>query len=93
VTVLLVANDLLGGNVGVAGLLGGGDIAKAVAAHAHEADVFLVPDVAINDDALLLDDLTIVGVAAQAGADVRLLSCDAAGLVSALLELSTAKSG
>ncbi len=93
VSVLAVANDLLGGNVGVAGLLGGADIARAVAAHAGEADVFLVPDLAINDDGLFLDDLTIADVAAQAGADVRLLSCDAAGLVSALLELSTPKSG
>ena len=93
VAVLAVANDLLGGNVGVAGLLGGRDIAKAVAAHADEADVFLVPDLAVNDDGLFLDDLTITDVAARAGAEVRLLSCDAAGLVSALLELSTPKSG
>jgi putative radical SAM enzyme (TIGR03279 family) len=92
VSVLPVANDLLGGNVGVAGLLGGGDIAKAVAAHGLDAGVFLVPDVAVNDDGLLLDDLTVAEVAAQAGADVRLVSCDAAGLVSALIELSNAKS-
>jgi hypothetical protein len=58
-----------------------------------DADVFLVPDVAVNDDGLLLDDLTVEDVAAQAGADVRLVSCDAAGLVSALIGLSTAKSG
>ena len=90
---LPVANELLGGNVGVAGLLGGADIARAVAAHREEADVFLVPNMAINDDGLFLDDLTIAGVAAQAGTEVRLVSCDDAGLVSALLELSTAKSG
>jgi len=93
VSVLPVANELLGGNVGVAGLLGGTDIARAVAAHRQQADLFLVPDLAINDDGLFLDDLTIAGVAAQAGTEVRLVSCDAAGLVSALLELSTAKSG
>jgi putative radical SAM enzyme (TIGR03279 family) len=93
IAVLPVTNDLLGGNVGVAGLLGGGDIADAVAAHADEADIFLVPDLAVNDDGLFLDDLTIEDVAARTGAEVRLLSCDAAGLVSALLELSTPKSG
>jgi NifB/MoaA-like Fe-S oxidoreductase len=92
-TVLPVANDLLGGNVGVAGLLGGGDIARAVAAHRAVADVFLVPDVTVNDDGLMLDGPTVADVAAQAGADVRLVSCDAAGLVSALIGLSTAKSG
>jgi putative radical SAM enzyme (TIGR03279 family) len=93
IEVLPVANDLLGGNVNVAGLLGGADIAEAVAAHRDDASVFLVPDVAVNDDALFLDDLTVAGVAAAARCDVRLVSCDAAGLVSALLELSTAKSG
>jgi putative radical SAM enzyme (TIGR03279 family) len=91
--VLPVANDLLGGNVGVAGLLCGSDIARAIVARRADADVFLVPDVAVNDDGLLLDDLTVADVATQSGADVRLVSCDAAGLVSALIELSTAKSG
>lgn len=90
--VLAVANDLLGGDVGVAGLLGGGDIARAVATCAPTG-VVLVPDVAVNDDGLFLDDLTLPDVANAAGADVRLVSCDAAGLVSALQELSTAKSG
>jgi putative radical SAM enzyme (TIGR03279 family) len=93
VDVLPVANDLLGGNVGVAGLLGGGDIARAVASSRDEADIFLIPDVAINDDELFLDDLRVADIAARADADVRLVSCDAAGLVSALLTLSTAKSG
>jgi NifB/MoaA-like Fe-S oxidoreductase len=93
VDLLPVVNDLLGGNVGVAGLLGGDDIARAVHAHRDEADVFLVPALAVNDDGLFLDDLTVAQVAARAGSDVRLVSCDAAGLVSALLELSTAKSG
>ncbi len=91
--VLPVVNDLLGGNVGVAGLLGGSDVVRAVTARLSDAEVFLVPDVAVNDDGLLLDDLTISEVAGQSGADVRLVSCDAAGLVSALIELSTAKSG
>ena len=92
VSVLPVANDLLGGNVGVAGLLAGGDIARAITA-CGARDVYLVPDVAINDDDLFLDDLTVPEVARAARADVRLVSCDAAGLVSALLELSTANSG
>jgi putative radical SAM enzyme (TIGR03279 family) len=93
VNVLEVANDLLGGNVGVAGLLGGDDVARAIAAHRSEARVFLLPDIVINDDGLFLDDLTLADVAARAGADVRLVSCDAAGLVSALSGLSTAMSG
>jgi len=91
VRVLPVGNDLLGGNVNVAGLLAGDDIARAIAKHA--TGICLVPVVAVNDDGLFLDDRTIEQVAANAGTDVRLVSCDAAGLVSALRELSTANSG
>lgn len=91
VRVLPVANELLGGNVNVAGLLAGDDIARAIADGA--SGICLVPVVVVNDDGLFLDDRTIEQVAASAGTDVRLVSCDAAGLVSALRELSTANSG
>jgi NifB/MoaA-like Fe-S oxidoreductase len=91
--VLPVANELLGGNVNVAGLLGGGDIAAAVSADADGADgpsrVYLIPDLTVNDDGLLLDDLTVAEIAARTGEDVRLVSSDAAGLVCALRELSS----
>lgn len=93
IRVLPVVNDLLGGNVSVAGLLAGGDIARAIAADDRAGAVYLVPAVAVNDDGLFLDDLTLSDVASQAGSDVRLVSCDAAGVVSALRELSTAISG
>lgn len=95
VRVLPVGNELLGGNVNVAGLLAGADIAAAIAADAAwhaSADapaVYLVPDLTVNDDGLLLDDLKVADVAARAGEDVRLVSSDAAGLVCALRELSS----
>lgn len=93
VRVLPVANSLLGGNVNVAGLLGGADLSQAIGAdacaHAGARDIYLVPDVTVNDDGLLLDDLTIARVAEDTGADVRLIESDAAGLVSALRELSS----
>jgi NifB/MoaA-like Fe-S oxidoreductase len=97
VRVLEVANGLLGGNVDVAGLLSGADVADAVradaSAHAGARLVYLVPDVAFNDDGLMLDDLDVSAVAARAGSDVRVVSSDAAGLVCALRELSSHTSG
>jgi len=99
VRVLPVANVLLGGNVNVAGLLAGADVADAVGADAaaggaevpREAGpaIYLVPDLTVNDDGVMLDDLTVADVAARTGADVRLVSSDAAGLVCALRELSS----
>lgn len=59
---LPVANEWLGGNVNVTGLLSGQDVARAIAADALEADeetLYAIPDVLFNDDGLTLDDLTI----------------------------------
>lgn len=96
VRVLPVVNVLLGGNVNVAGLLGGADIAATIIADASDVSdapgsscVYLIPDLTVNDDGLLLDDLTVAEIAARTGKDVRLVSSDAAGLVCALRELSS----
>ena len=97
--VLAVENLLLGGNVAVAGLLAGGDIAGRIAAdvEAQRADsapaVYLVPDLATNSDGLFIDDLRIGEVAARAHADVRLVSSDAAGLAAALVSLTSHTTG
>jgi putative radical SAM enzyme (TIGR03279 family) len=99
VRVLPVRNEMLGGEVTVAGLLGGADLEAAILADAraragvHVDEVYLLPDVVLNDDGVTLDghDLTRIGEAA--GADVRLVSCDAAGLVTALLAISSPQSG
>jgi putative radical SAM enzyme (TIGR03279 family) len=89
--VLPVRNRLFGGNVSVAGLLGGADIADAVRADAHgpgeRATTYLVPDIVLNEDGLTLDGMTADEVRARAGACVRVVSCDAAGLLDALLRL------
>lgn len=97
VRVLPVRNEMLGGNVTVAGLLAGADVADAVVAdalaHAGAHDVYLMPEVVFNDDGLTIDDLDVAAIAERAGADVRLVSCDAAGLVAALVVMSTLPNG
>jgi putative radical SAM enzyme (TIGR03279 family) len=113
-TVLPVRNRFLGGNVSVAGLLSGTDIADAVRADverrgatpAHDpsaeavtppadaageraaARTYLVPDVVLNEDGLTLDGMTAREIAARSGACVRVVSCDAAGLLDALLAIA-----
>jgi putative radical SAM enzyme (TIGR03279 family) len=94
VRVLAVRNRLLGETVTVAGLLSGRDIAAAIAGDDGAAGgPCLVPECAVNDDGLFLDDLTLSDVAEAAGCEVRLVSCDAAGLVSALSTISSSTSG
>lgn len=83
VRVLAVPNRLFGGNVSVAGLLCGADIADAVANDA-QGGTYLVPDVVVNSDGLLLDDVPARDLAALAGAGIRFIGSDAASLIDAL---------
>lgn len=86
VRVLAVENQLMGGNVSVTGLLGGGDIAAAIRADAH-AGPYLVPDVVVNSDGLLLDDVPAGDLARQSAADVRLIGTTAGDLTTALAHI------
>ena len=85
---LYVQNAFFGGNVDVTGLLVGEDIARAVqsavqsaaseAAGAPDAPgqtIFAIPDVVLNDDGVLLDDMTMDALNTAAGARVAVVSC------------------
>ncbi len=85
--VLAVENSLFGGNVSVAGLLGGQDVIDAIrddAATASTPATYLVPDIILNDQGLTLDDIPVSELAERAGANIRLVSWDAAGLLSGI---------
>jgi NifB/MoaA-like Fe-S oxidoreductase len=85
--VLAVENAFFGGDVSVTGLLTGEDIVRAIVAH-RSAGPFLVPDVVANEDGLLLDDIPADELGKRTRRNVRLVSCDAASLVSELRGLS-----
>ncbi len=84
VRLLAVGNRFFGGNVSVTGLLTGVDIVDAIAKHPHSG-TYLLPDVVLNADGLTLDDMTLPEIAEQSGADIRLLSCTAGGLLQGLI--------
>jgi len=83
VRVLAVPNRLFGGNVSVTGLLGGKDIAEAVASDGAGGR-YLVPDVVVNSDGLLLDDVPAASLSELADGDVRIIGSDGAALAQAL---------
>ncbi|MBN2247245.1 MAG: DUF512 domain-containing protein [Coriobacteriia bacterium] len=83
VRVLPVRNSLFGGNVSVTGLLGGRDIAAAVARDGS-AGTYLIPEVVVNSDGLLLDDVPASSLGGLSGGDVRLIGSDGAALARAL---------
>ncbi|MHB1016822.1 MAG: DUF512 domain-containing protein [Coriobacteriia bacterium] len=83
VAVLPVENRLFGGNVSVTGLLSGRDITEAVAADGA-AGTYLVPEVVVNSDGLLLDNVPASSLGELSGGDVRLIGSDGAALARAL---------
>lgn len=83
VAVLPVVNRLFGGNVSVTGLLSGRDITEAVASDGAEG-TYLVPEVVVNSDGLLLDNVPASSLAELSGGDVRLIGSDGAALARAL---------
>lgn len=83
--VLPVENRFFGGNVSVTGLLAAADLVPAIAS-TPAGTVVLVPGIVANADGLLLDDVPAAELGARSGRDVRLVSCDAAGLLGGLHE-------
>lgn len=88
VGVLAVRNIFFGGNVSVTGLLTAHDLVPAIASGPQES-TYLVPDIVSNSDGLLLDDVRAADLASMTRRDVRLLSCDADGLLGVLRTLAT----
>ncbi|MEI6246717.1 MAG: DUF512 domain-containing protein, partial [Acidobacteriota bacterium] len=87
VRVLAVENHFFGGNVAVAGLLTASDIVPALIDDT-DGGVYLVPASIANADGLLLDDVPAVQLGMRSGRDVRLISCDARGLLQALTDVA-----
>ena len=83
VRLLCVPNRFFGGNVSVTGLLTGRDIVAAIIQDGAPG-IYLMPDVVFNADGLTLDDMTFDQLSEASGADVRLVSSDAAGLLAGI---------
>jgi NifB/MoaA-like Fe-S oxidoreductase len=90
--VLAVPNRFFGGNVSVAGLLTASDIASTVATDGGRG-IYLVPDVVLNSDGVTLDDVSEGALAALCGADLRVVSSDAAEFLAASDGLSGEHTG
>jgi len=78
VRLVSVANHFFGGNIAVAGLLTGADLAHALAAE-PECDRYLLPDVALSEGRFL-DDTTTADLPRR----VEVIGSDGASLVAAL---------
>jgi NifB/MoaA-like Fe-S oxidoreductase len=65
-----VENRLFGRPASVAGLLGGADLLRAARARVRPGDLVLVPDEAVNERGVFIDDWTPARLAADLGVEV-----------------------
>lgn len=87
VRLLVVPNRFFGGNVAVTGLLTASDLVPAIRSDHSRLEsptTYLLPDIVFNDDGLTLDDASAASIRSSCGADVRVVSCDARGLLEGL---------
>lgn len=89
---LYVENDFFGGNVDVTGLLCGCDMADAVkslapSVAADGGDLFLVPRIVFNDNAMTLDDMSLEDMEKRAGARMSVVSCNASDYLPEIIDL------
>lgn len=90
IRLLVVPNRFFGGNVSVAGLLTGRDIADAIRADPmRESSTYVLPDIIFNADGFTLDDYGLddhragtITLASAAEARVLYTTADAAGLLA-----------
>ena len=80
IRILPVRNDYFKGNIAVAGLIVGGDLAQALAEDEEPSGVYLLPDVALQGD-IFLDELSLADVAKEAKAPLRVVTPDLAGII------------
>jgi NifB/MoaA-like Fe-S oxidoreductase len=78
VRVLVIENDFFGGNIGVAGLLTGGDLARALSRQPEDR-LYLIPDACVHDGRFL-DGLT----PGDLPRTVRVVPSDGGSLLAAL---------
>lgn len=70
VDVLVVPNDFFGRGITIAGLITGEDLIRSLR-DARPDGIVLVPDIALKDERLFLDEVTIADVRRKSGCDVR----------------------
>ncbi|MFQ5704403.1 MAG: DUF512 domain-containing protein [Gemmatimonadales bacterium] len=68
---IVVANDLFGASVTTAGLLPGESFRKALQGR-HDIDIALLPAEAVNEDAILVDDMTLDELESAVPTEIRL---------------------
>jgi putative radical SAM enzyme (TIGR03279 family) len=84
VTVEPVENTFFGRSVTVTGLLTGRDVIKSMSKVRGKHDVLLIPDVALKDGEVFLDDVSVADVEAALGIKARVVESTPDGILEGL---------
>lgn len=84
VEVLVVPNDFFGRGITIAGLITGEDLIRSLQ-EARPEGVVLVPDIALKDERVFLDEVTIADVRRESGCDVRVCPSRASDFLGVFL--------
>jgi len=84
IAVAPVENTFFGSTVTVTGLLTGRDVIKSIAGREEKYDVLLIPDVALKNREVFLDDVTVGDVEAALGMKVRVVESTPEGLIEGI---------
>lgn len=84
--VLAVKNDFFGGNIWIAGLVTGQDIAAQLKQKAHPTRVF-IPSICLRENHLFLDDWTVERLSQEIGAPITVVKPTPRGLWEAIKQL------
>lgn len=88
VEVLVVPNDFFGRGITIAGLITGEDLMRSLQ-EARPEGVVLVPDIALKDERVFLDEVTIADVRRETGCDVRVCPSSAEAFLGEFLPALT----
>jgi NifB/MoaA-like Fe-S oxidoreductase len=81
-----VENTFFGPSVTVTGLLTGRDVIKSMSKVKGKSNVLLIPDVALKDREVFLDDVTVKDVAKGLGMEARVIESTPDGLLKGLTD-------
>jgi len=84
ISVEAVENTFFGRSVTVTGLLTGRDVIKSISKVARKGDVLIVPDVALKDGTIFLDDVTVADLEKALGIKARVVESTPDGLIEGL---------
>lgn len=84
VNVCVIHNNFFGGDIHIAGLMTATDIIEQIGAFEECHQIVYIPQIAVRDEVLFLDDMTVSDVRTRSGKDIRIVGNSPQALAEAM---------